>query len=268
MPERFLICPAARAVAATSGVDAVLIVTVPQVGPTTDRYEHRVDDGALTAVVCPADPCAQLERRFELAWIHAELLHGPPETLRAGVHQAVQHLVPGGQVGAGPGELTELLGLIAEFRLDPVATVEELALFRRPTRTTVHDLLFEARSQIKRISPATLSELLRGADAPVVIDTRTHADRARSGVIKDSIHVPRTVLEWHLDPVNGYRHPAIQSFDQAIVVVCNGGYSSSLAAANLGRIGFTNACDLIGGMHAWRAADLPTHPPDHSHLDL
>ena len=101
-----------------------------------------------------------------------------------------------------------------------------------------------------------------------MLDTRTHVDRRRAGVIAGSLHVPRTVIEWHLDPANGYRHPVIDSFDRSLVVVCNGGYSSSLAAAHLVRLGFTDVADLVGGMLAWRAAGLPTVAPDHSYLDL
>ena len=65
-----------------------------------------------------------------------------------------------------------------------------------------------------------------------------------------------------------YLHPALVSFDQPIVVICNGGYSSSLSAANLSRLGFRHVADLIGGMRAWLAAGLPVSDPDHSHLDL
>ena len=55
-------------------------------------------------------------------------------------------------------------------------------------------------------------------DEPLVIDTRTHTDRGRAGIIAGSLHVPRTVLEWHLDPSNGYRHPRVQGFDQPLVL--------------------------------------------------
>ena len=87
-------------------------------------------------------------------------------------------------------------------------------------------------------------------------------------MIEGSVHIPRTVLEWHLDPANGYRHVDAQSFDQAIVVVCNGGYSSALGAASLRRLGFTDVGDLVGGMRAWAHVGLAVVAPDHSHLDL
>ncbi len=143
-----------------------------------------------------------------------------------------------------------------------------LVIARRSDRLCVHDLMWEARAQIGRVSAPSLAGELVGPDAPLVIDTRTHTDRYRTGVIVGSIHVPRTVVERHLDPANGYRHRAVTGFDQPMVVVCNGGYSSSLAAANLQRIGFTNVRDLAGGVRAWVRQGLPVVAPDHAHLDL
>ena len=65
----------------------------------------------------------------------------------------------------------------------------------------------------------------------------------------------------------GYLHPAMHSFEQPLVLVCNGGYSSSLAAANLVRLGFTNVADLIGGHTGWAAEGLSVERPHHSYLD-
>ena len=128
--------------------------------------------------------------------------------------------------------------------------------------------MFEARSRLTRTTADELAVRLRTPDAPVVVDTRTATDRLRFGVIAGSIHVPRTVVEWHLDPANGYRHPAVSSFDQPLVIVCNGGYSSALAAASLLDLGFVDVADLIGGMRAWIGAGHPVVAADHSHLDL
>ncbi len=87
-------------------------------------------------------------------------------------------------------------------------------------------------------------------------------------MIRRSIHVPRTTLEWACDPTNGYRHPAIVSHDQSLVIVCNGGYSSSLAASNLALLGFNAVADLIGGHQAWVRAGYEVVRPDHSSLDF
>ena len=70
-----------------------------------------------------------------------------------------------------------------------------------------------------------------------------------------------------LDP-GAQRLQSAGDVEQPLVVVCNGGYSSSLAAANLLALGFTAVGDLVGGHHAWVAAGLPVFEADHSHLDL
>jgi rhodanese-related sulfurtransferase len=191
------------------------------------------------------------------------------------VHCAVQHLRPGGLVVLctdGPDGGSDAADVADRFELEPLASFEgagrSCTVYGRPTRFTVHDLVFEARSTIRRIGAEDLATALEGPSPPTVVDTRTNTDRHRYGVIAGSIHAPRTVVEWHLDPANGYRHPAVESLDQPIVIVCNGGYSSSLAAANLVRLGFTDVADLIGGMRAWTAAGHPTVEPDHSHLDI
>ena len=207
----------------------------------------------VLSVDAATDPHAQHER-FERAEIAADVADLPPERRRAVFHYAVQHLLPGALlVHAAAPELDELA---QDFDLEPV----DARVWRRTQRTTIHDLVHEARASIRRIGATELAERLAGAGhaaVPLVIDTRTPTDRVRFGVIAGSIHAPRTVLEWHLDPANGYRHPAKPGFDDPIVVVCNGGYSSSLAAANLVRLGFTDVADLVGGVHAWRAAGLP-----------
>jgi rhodanese-related sulfurtransferase len=103
------------------------------------------------------------------------------------------------------------------------------------------------------------AEAVAGA---LILDTRQHTDRWANGVIPGSLHVPRTVLEWVVDPASGYPSPYIENSEQMLIVVCNEGYSSSLAAYNLKRIGFSGATDMVGGFAAWCTAGLPTHGAD------
>jgi rhodanese-related sulfurtransferase len=65
------------------------------------------------------------------------------------------------------------------------------------------------------------------------------------------------VLEWRLDPTSSHRIPEADDPDRRVIVVCNEGYSSSLAAASLRRLGLRRATDLVGGYQAWRALLLP-----------
>ena len=70
----------------------------------------------------------------------------------------------------------------------------------------------------------------------------------------------RNVLEWRLDPDCAHRHPDAPGTGERVIVMCNEGYQSSLAAATLQDLGFDRATDLIGGFQAWRAAGLPVAP--------
>lgn len=188
---------------------------------------------------------------------------------RAALHTAAQHA---GRFGAvvvvHDAALPERCGLDApDFVVGhSIIGTRMITTLHRGHRTTIHDLVFDARSTIRRIEPNELFHRLASSTPPLVVDTRTHTDRWRFGVIDQSIHVPLSVAEWHLDPANGYLHPAMESFDQPLVVMCNGGYSSSLTAANLVKIGFTEVADLIGGFAAWLASGLPVDRPDHSHV--
>ena len=125
------------------------------------------------------------------------------------------------------------------------------------TRTTIDDLLRQARAQLTRLEPE--EALAAQGTAALLVDTRSADERARKGVIPGSIHVPLSVLPWRLDPDSdpSYRNPYVGGLDRQIVLVCANGYSTSLAAAMLQELGFTNATDLVGGFEAWRRAGLP-----------
>jgi rhodanese-related sulfurtransferase len=110
--------------------------------------------------------------------------------------------------------------------------------------------LERARSALDRVQPADLeSERAAGA---LVVDTRPVEQRARDGELPGAVVIDRNVLEWRLDPTSPYRIPEASDPDLRIVVVCNEGYASSLAAATLRQIGLHRATDLAGGFQAWR----------------
>jgi rhodanese-related sulfurtransferase len=231
----------------------------------------------------------QFDHRFDVvAFTGNALVNCDAHLRRAVLHTTAQHLLPGGAVvsrlalrtGDAALTLAEYDSLCADcdLRLDQrwgcwdrspyEGGPTVVSVHRRTERHNVHDMLFDARRIIQRVTAPELARQLSGPHPPLVVDTRTTIDRVRFGAIDGAVHIPRTVVEWHLDPANGYQHPAVRSFDQPIVVVCNGGYSSSLSAANLVRIGFGNVADLIGGTAAWCSAGLPTVAPTHSHLDF
>jgi rhodanese-related sulfurtransferase len=128
---------------------------------------------------------------------------------------------------------------------------------REATLTTVEDLLAEARAEIDRLSPAEAHAAAQ--TGAILVDIRPLEQRRRDGLVPDAAVVERNVLEWRLDPNGEHRDPALARPDRRIILICDEGYQSSLAAAALRRFGL-DACDVIDGVQGWMAASLPLHP--------
>jgi rhodanese-related sulfurtransferase len=117
--------------------------------------------------------------------------------------------------------------------------------------SAIDELLARARAGLHRVNPANLAaEQDAGA---LVVDIRPVEQRSRDGDIPGAVIVNRNVLEWRLDPTCPYRGPYATGPDLRVVIVCNEGFSSSLAAATLQELGLRRATDLVGGFQAWRA---------------
>jgi rhodanese-related sulfurtransferase len=136
-----------------------------------------------------------------------------------------------------------------------------LILDRMVSPRSIDDILAQARSRLERLDPAAAHRAqLNGA---ILVDIRPESQRRRFGEVPGALLVERTVLEWRLDPRSDARLPVADRYDRPFVVICQEGYSSSLAAASLQDLGLFRATDLIGGFEAWQAAGLPVdHPGD------
>jgi rhodanese-related sulfurtransferase len=121
-------------------------------------------------------------------------------------------------------------------------------------RRSVDRVLADARRRLDRLDPRTAYEAVRGG--AVLVDIRPEIYRATEGAIPGALVLERNDLEWRLDPASDARLPQA-AYDLEIVLVCNEGYASSLAAVSLQDLGIRAATDLIGGFRAWRAAGLP-----------
>lgn len=117
---------------------------------------------------------------------------------------------------------------------------------------TIDDVLAEARRRLPaRVKAEDLSAAMAGG--ALVVDTRTEGQRRRDGELPGALVVERNVLEWRLDPASPHRLSDAGDRLRTIVVVCDEGYASSLAAASLQELGLVNATDLEGGYQAWTA---------------
>ena len=120
---------------------------------------------------------------------------------------------------------------------------------------SIDELLAGARSRLARLGPQETHRAMgRGA---VLVDIRPAAQRAEHGEIPGAIIIERNVLEWRLDPRSDARL-SFTRYDLEVIVTCQEGYTSSLAAAALQDLGLHRATDLDGGCKAGQAAGLPT----------
>jgi rhodanese-related sulfurtransferase len=128
-------------------------------------------------------------------------------------------------------------------------------------RRSIDEVLTEARGRLVRVDGPEAADA--AAAGGLLVDIRPLELRRRDGEIPGAAVVGRNVLEWRLDPTSSSRLDGIDGriYERVVVVVCDEGYASSLAARDLQRLGIRRATDLIGGFQAWRAAGLPVAPP-------
>lgn len=126
------------------------------------------------------------------------------------------------------------------------------------SQDVVSALLDTARRHITRYTPAEAAEALRAG--AVLVDLRPTEYRWRFGEIPGAVAVSRHVLEWRMDVTGPWRSKELRpdDRDQEIILICNEGYTSSLAAYQLRtQLGLTNVNDVTGGFAAWQEAGLP-----------
>jgi rhodanese-related sulfurtransferase len=121
----------------------------------------------------------------------------------------------------------------------------------------VDELLAEARRDLDRLTPAQAQSATARGD--LLVDIRSESQRAADGVIPSTVFIPRNVLEWRLDPGCEHSDRELAREDRLLILLCNEGFQSSLAAATIRSFG-VEATDVIGGFQAWREAGLPVSP--------
>lgn len=125
---------------------------------------------------------------------------------------------------------------------------------------TVDVLLEAARARIRRVTPEEAQRAI--AEGVLLVDLRCPGERKRTGMIPRSVAIARSVLEWRADPASRWRDERLARPDAPVLLLCEQGYSSSLAAASLRDLGFRHAGDVVGGMERWLAEGRPVEPAD------
>ncbi|WP_344801897.1 rhodanese-like domain-containing protein [Microlunatus ginsengisoli] len=119
----------------------------------------------------------------------------------------------------------------------------------RPGAVSIATLLDRARAGLDRLTPAQAREAW--AAGAVVVDIRPSAQRATHGDLPGALVIERNVLEWRFDPTSEAALP-IADHDLQVILLCQEGYASSLAAATLQELGLHRATDVVGGYAAWQ----------------
>ena len=122
----------------------------------------------------------------------------------------------------------------------------------------VDEMLADARARLDRLTAEAAHEELIGGNA-LLVDIRPAAQRGAEGEVDPELGVQvieRNVLEWRFDPRSDARLPEA-AYDARVIVLCQEGYTSSLAADSLQRLGIQRATDVVGGFKAWHEAGLP-----------
>lgn len=121
---------------------------------------------------------------------------------------------------------------------------------------SVDRLVHLARQHLVRVEPADLDRSVR--EGALVVDVRPLEIRQAEGDLPEAdLVIGLNVLEWRLSPDSPYRIVDVDA-DQVVVLVCQQGFSSSLAAFRLQQVGIPLATDLIGGHQALMRYRLAT----------
>jgi len=116
---------------------------------------------------------------------------------------------------------------------------------------SIDEYLASARSRLERVSPQDLGAALTAG--ALLVDIRPEVNRAEEGEMPGAIVIDRGVLEWRLAPSSDARSVDIEP-GRRVILFCNDGYQSSLAAAILIDLGVDGATDLEGGYRAWKSS--------------
>ncbi|GIJ20534.1 rhodanese-like domain-containing protein [Micromonospora lutea] len=128
-----------------------------------------------------------------------------------------------------------------------------------PGSRGIAEILAAARARLVRLDPERAHLAYRAG--ALLVDIRPAAQRAAHGTVPGALTIERNVLEWRLDPRCPARLPQAVGYDLPVVVLCQEGYTSSLAAASLQDLGLHRATDVVGGFAAWQIAGLPVLGP-------
>ena len=129
---------------------------------------------------------------------------------------------------------------------------------------SVHTLVEEAQSKVTTLTPHEVRIRSR-KEGVLLVDLRDIRELQRDGTIPGALHVPRGMLEFWIDPGSSYYR---KEFDkvESVILYCNKGARSALAAQTLQSMGINAVAHMAGGFERWQAdiglvEELPKKQP-------
>jgi rhodanese-related sulfurtransferase len=121
-------------------------------------------------------------------------------------------------------------------------------------------LVARARARIAEVDSAEAIALATDPDV-VIVDIRDPRERERDGFIAGSVHAPRGMVEFWVDPESPYFKPVFGQEGKRYLFHCASGWRSALTVATLQDMGF-EASHLKDGFKGWVAAGGAVVKPD------
>jgi rhodanese-related sulfurtransferase len=117
---------------------------------------------------------------------------------------------------------------------------------------TPHDLVVEAKAQIKEVSTAEAQSLMTKY---TIIDVREYNEFA-AGHLPGAINIPRGVLEFQIGTIADCADKA-----KPYLIYCRTSGRAALSTVQLQRIGYSNLISMLGGFEAWSKETRPVEMP-------
>lgn len=127
-------------------------------------------------------------------------------------------------------------------------------------KTTAADMVAAARARIKEVETRDAIAMVDDPDV-VIVDIRDVRERARGGYIPGSVHAPRGMIEFWVDPDSPYFKEVFGQSDKTYLFHCASGWRSALTVATLQDMGF-EAAHLREGFSTWEKQGGPVDRDD------
>ncbi|MEM9240878.1 MAG: rhodanese-like domain-containing protein [Pseudomonadota bacterium] len=125
-------------------------------------------------------------------------------------------------------------------------------------KTTAAEMVKSARARIQEVETADLINMVNNPGV-VIVDIRDIRERQRTGAIPGSVHAPRGMIEFWVDPDSPYYKDVFGQDDKKYVFHCASGWRSALTVATLQDMGF-EAAHLKEGFSTWAEKGGPVEP--------